>query len=179
MEIVETILTRRSIRAYDQKPIPEELLYKVLDVTRHAPSGSNREPTRLIVVKDLERRTTLSALCSHQSFIAQAPVVIVAVGKVFSSNRGGYMGNFSNLLDGAIVLDHLTLIARSEGLGTCWIGSFDNDRIKRFLQIPEGWQIIGLTPLGYPNTERSFKPTDKRMPLEQFVMEERWIGEEK
>lgn len=174
METIEAILTRRSVRAYNQKQIPDSVLHTVLDVTRYAPSGSNREPTRLIVVKAPDRRTTLATLCSSQSFMAQAPVIIVAVGKVFSSNRGGYMGDFSNLIDGAIILDHLTLVARDEGLGTCWIGSFDNDRIKDFLHIPEGWQIIGLTPLGYPASDKTFKPTDKRMPLEQFIMEEQW-----
>ena len=174
METTETILTRRSIRAYDPKPIAEPLLQKVLDVTRHAPSGSNREPTRLMVVRDEKRRNQLAKLCSNQSFIAQAPVVIVVVGKVFSYNRGGYMGEYSTLVDGSIMLDHLTLIARSEGLGTCWIGAFDNSAIKTYLGIPEKWQVVGLTPLGYPAEEHAFTTTDRRMPLEQLVMEERW-----
>lgn len=174
MEIMETILTRRSIRAYDPRPIAPEVLHTVLDATRFAPSGSNREPTRLIVVKDQKRRTKLAELCSNQRFLAQAPVVIVVVTKILSSNRGGYMGAFSNLVDGSIVLDHLTLIARSEGLGTCWIGSFDNAAIKRFLQIPDTHQVIGLTPLGYPEDAHAFKTTDKRLPLDRFVMEETW-----
>jgi nitroreductase len=174
VDTIETMLTRRSVRVYDPRPIEESVLHTVLDVTRHAPSGSNREPTRLVVVKDGRRREALSEYCANQKFISQAPVVIAVVGKTIAYNRGGYMGENSTLVDGSIVLDHLTLVARSLGLGTCWIGAFDNAKVKAYLEIPEGWNVVGLTPLGYPADPGVFKETDRRMSLEQFVMAEKW-----
>lgn len=71
------------------------------------------------------------------------------------------------------MLDHLTLVARAYGLGTCWIGSFDNSAIKTFLEVPEDWNVLGLTPLGYPKGD-VFKQSENRIPLSDFVMEERW-----
>lgn len=173
MELVDAILTRRSVRSYDARPIPPSTLQKILDVTRHAPSGSNREPTRLIVVQEEKRRRELATLCSHQKFVGDAPIVIAVVVKTIAYNRGNYMGSCSSLVDGAIILDHLTLVARDCGLGTCWIGSFDNERIKQFLVVPEDWNILGLTPLGYP-TKDVFKTSDNRIGLAEFVMEEQW-----
>src|SRR5690554_1522572 len=105
MELIDTILTRRSVRAYDSKPIPRTMLDTILDVTRHAPSGSNREPTRLVVVSQESRRRDLAALCSNQTFIADAPVVIAVVVKTIAYNRGNYMGSCSSLVDGAIMLE--------------------------------------------------------------------------
>jgi nitroreductase len=174
MELMETILTRRSIRSYDERPIPEDILKQVLDAARNAPSGSNREPTRLVVVQDAQRRDALAQLCSHQKFVGQAPVVVAVVVKSIAWNRGNFMGEYSSLVDGAIVLDHLTLAARNFDLGTCWIGAFDNDQVKDFLQIPEGWNVVGLTPIGYPAKVHAFTTTDKRMAYHDFVMQEQW-----
>ena len=152
MELFDVISTRRSVRSYADTPIPKEILHKVLDAARLAPSGSNRQPTRLIVILDQARINALVPMCSNQTFIAQAPVLIVGVGKSLPNNRGGYMGSYGMLVDAAIVMDHLTLAARAEGLGTCWIGAFDYKPIKAFLKIPEDWNVVALTPIGYPQT---------------------------
>ena len=173
METRDAILTRRSVRTYASRPIPDAVLTDIFDVTRQAPSGSNREPTRLVIVKQPERKSELAKLCSNQSFIAQAPIVVAVVVKTLSYNRGNYMGTSSSLVDGAIILDHLTLIARDYGLGTCWIGAFDNFEVKQFLGIPDDWNVVGLTPVGYPSKD-VFEPTAKRMPLEEFIKEEQW-----
>ena len=174
MELVDAVVTRRSVREYDPRPIDEKDLTTILDVTRFAPSGSNREPTRLIVIRDPQRRKSLAQLCSGQKFVGEAPIIIAVVIKTIDANRGNYMGSSSSLVDGAIVLDHLTLIARSFNLGTCWIGAFDNAQVKQFLGIPDDWNVVGLTPLGYPKTDHAFSTTTRRMPLSDFVMEERW-----
>lgn len=173
MDFFNVIKTRRSIRSYKPDPIPGHLLDRVLDAARVAPSGSNRQPTRLIVIKNRERRESLIPMCNGQKFIAQAPVLIAACGNEIRTNRGGYMGKYSVLLDVAIAMDHLTLAARAVGLGTCWIGSFSNADIKTYLNIPEDVQVVALTPLGYPS-EKSFSEITNRMPLEQVVCEETW-----
>ncbi len=173
MDFYYVLKTRRSVRKYRSDPIPKDVLDRVLDAARRAPSGSNRQPTRYVLVEDQEARKRLAELCHNQHFIAEAPVVVVACGGEIPSNRGGYMGRYSMLVDVAIAVDHLTLAARAEGLGTCWIGAFDNAAIKDFLDAPEEVQVVALTPLGYPQDD-PFKETKDRLPLSELICKERW-----
>ena len=173
MEFYNVIKTRRSVRAYKPDPIPDDVFKRVMNAARIAPSGSNRQPSRYIVVKDEAQKQALIPLCNGQRFIAQAPIIIVACGREIQTNRGGYMGKLSVILDVGIAVDHLTLAARAEGLGTCWIGSFKNDEIKEFLNIPESFQVVALTPLGYPDGNPFVEITDRK-PLEQIICDDTW-----
>jgi nitroreductase len=173
MEFYEVITTRRSVRAYSDRAIPEDVLTRVLNAARIAPSGSNRQPTRLILVRDAADRQALVPLCHGQKFVAEAPIVIVACGKDIKYNRGGYMGGMAMIVDVSIAVDHLTLAARAEGLGTCWIGSFDNDAVKKHLGIPADHNVVALTPLGYPKGD-AFTETTDRLPLDKLVCEKKW-----
>ena len=173
MDFYEAIKTRRSVRSYKPDPVPEDVLKRILNAARIAPSGGNRQPTRLIVVRDDHRKDALIPLCNGQKFIAQAPVILVACGWEIPTNRGGYMGKLSMLMDVAIAVDHLTLAARAEGIGTCWIGSFDNSGIKQFLDVPDNYQVVALIPLGYSVGE-PFQEITNRMPMEQSVCNEEW-----
>lgn len=173
MDFYEVIRTRRSVRSFRPDPVPADILERVLDAARIAPSGSNRQPWTFVLVRDPDRKKTLAHLCNDQGFIATAPVVIVGCGRDIRYNRGGYMGPCSMLVDVAIAMDHLVLAARAEGLGACWIGSFDNSAIKRFLGIPDDVQVVALTPLGYPQGN-PFEPTASRHPLGEIVREEQW-----
>jgi nitroreductase len=175
VDIYEIIRTRRSIRAYRPGPIPQEVLTRVLEAARIAPSGSNRQPTRLIVVTDPEARQKLVSLCHDQAFIAAAPVVVCAVGRNLHYNRGEWMGDCAMIVDVTIAVDHLTLAARAEGLGTCWIGSFSNTKLKEFLKLPDDVNVVALTPLGYPEGDLFTEPQG-RIPFGEFVMWERWEG---
>lgn len=174
MDFYQVIKTRRSVRAYRNTEVPEQVLKSVLNAARIAPSGNNRQPWKFIVVKDEEKIKKLAQLCHHQSFIAQAPVVIAGCGRNIHYNRGEWMGDYSFIVDVAIAFDHLTLAARAEGLGTCWIGSFDNQKIKKYLGIPDDYNVIALTPLGYPESETVFCETNDRLPLEEIVFYEEW-----
>ncbi|MCS7120921.1 MAG: nitroreductase family protein [Nitrososphaerota archaeon] len=168
MDFYEVIRTRRSIRSYRPDPVPEEVLNRVLEAARIAPSGSNRQPLKLIVVKDETLRRRLAAACHNQWFIAEAPIVIVACGFNIHWNRGGYMGDLSMLVDVSIAFTHLILAARAEGLGTCWIGAFDNEEVKKILRIPKDVNVVALTPLGYPKDE-GFGEPGPRKPLSELV----------
>ncbi|MCM8759710.1 MAG: nitroreductase family protein [Candidatus Omnitrophica bacterium] len=174
MDFYQVIKTRRSVRSYKKKEIPQDVLERVLDAARIAPSGSNRQPWKFIVVRDEQRIKKLAQLCHNQSFIAQAPVVIAGCGRNIHYNRGGWMGDYSVIVDVAIAFDHLTLAARAEGLGTCWIGSFDNEEIKKYLGIPEDYNVVALTPLGYPESDKVFCETIDRLPLEEIIFYEAW-----
>ncbi len=173
MEFYETARTRRSVRKYRSESVPQEVLTRVLDAARIAPSGSNRQPTRFIVVSQEETKSKLIPMCHNQAFIATAPIIIVACGRDIKYNRGEWMGRYSMIVDVAIAVDHLTLAARAEGLGTCWIGSFNNDQLKEFFSLPDDVDVVALTPLGYPEGE-AFSDPEGRIPLEEFVMWEHW-----
>ena len=173
MEFYDVIKTRRSVRSYKPDPIPEEVLNRVLDAARIAPSGSNRQPWKFIVVKDEETKKKLIPACHNQSWIAEAPVIIVACAQELGYNRGGYMGSLSMVMDVTIAMTHLILAARAEGLGTCWIGAFNNDELKKVLDIPPEYNVVAITPLGYPKGE-AFTSSMSRKSLEEIVCYEKF-----
>jgi len=126
-------------------------------------------------VKDDQLKKDLVPLCGNQSFIAEAPIVVVACGRNIHYDRGKYMGDMSMLVDVAIAVTHLTLAARDEGLGTCWIGMFDNKAIKELLQIPEDVNVVALIPLGYPKG-KVFSEPGLRKSLNEIVYLDRYEG---
>lgn len=168
MDFYEVIRTRRSIRSYKPDQIPDGVLDRVLGAVRIAPSGSNRQPWKFIVVKDSELKKRLVVACNGQDFIAEVPVVIVACGYNINWNRGGYMGDMSMLVDVSIAFTHLILAARTEGLGTCWIGSFNNEEVKKILGIPKDVNVVAITPLGYP-LDKGFSEPGPRKPMSEVV----------
>ncbi len=164
MEVFEAILNRRSVRKYKPDLIPDDTLNKVLDVMRQAPSAANRQPERFIIVKDPRVRKAMVTECGGQEFLAQAPVVVVACGMESEAWHGvGGNRSVSALdIDAAIALDHLTLAAVSEGLGTCWVAAFKEESFKKLLKIPENVRIICLTPLGYPQDPKMNHPLENK-----------------
>jgi nitroreductase len=141
MDVFEAIQKRRSIRAYESTPVPREKLEKILEAARLAPSASNIQPWHFIVVTDSEKRKTLSR-GRYAKFLKKSPVVIVGCGDQKASPKW-YM------VDVAIAMQNMVLTATSEGLGTCWVGSFDEDEVKRLLKIPENFRVVALLAVGY------------------------------
>lgn len=162
MEFYHVIRTRRSVRSYRKDPIPEDVLNRVLEAARVAPSGSNRQPWKFILVEDEKLKRKMIPACNNQKFVAEAPTVVVACGQRLHTNRGGYMGEMSVLLDVAIAFTHLILAGRAEGLGTCWIGAFKNDEIKKLLKVPDKYEVVAVTPLGYPSLDVFTEPTNRK-----------------
>src|SRR5512143_3549214 len=119
MDVMEAIRIRRSVRKYQSTPIPADVMNRMLDALRLAPSACNYQPWRFIVVNDVIQRERLVAACRNQTFIGQAPVVIVGCG--FPAKAYQRMGGAGNSvdIDLAIAFDHLTLAAAEAGLGTC------------------------------------------------------------
>lgn len=144
MDVFEAIRTRRSIRKFRPKPIPDEKLEMILEAGRLAPSAGNRQPWRFVVVKDPERKRALAKAADNQMFIADASVIIVALGDPEASPRWFRQ-------DPMIAVEHMVLAATALGYGTCWIGAFSEDRVKRILRIPEGLKVITLLPIGFPD----------------------------
>jgi len=164
MELKEAIRKRQSIRDYDDKPVPEEKLKSVLEAARLAPSANNRQPWRFVVVKERKRRQELAQAANGQTFISEAPIVIAAV----ATNVEHIMtcGVPSYAVDLAIAVDHITLAAVDEELGTCWIGAFSQQRVREILGIPAKYRVVTLLPLGFPKREKEIKV---RKALEEIV----------
>jgi nitroreductase len=119
---------------------------------RFAPSACNFQPWRFILVVDPHLRKELAQAAMGQLWMAEAPVTVVACG--FPDQAYKRMGGCGNSVDVdvAIAIDHLTLAAVAEGLGTCWIGAFDEGRVKKLLGVPEAVKVVAMTPLGYPRS---------------------------
>lgn len=164
MELMEALKARQSVRSYEAKPIPEEKLSKILEAARLSPSAGNRQGRKFVVVKDRGKREQLARAANHQSFIAEAPVVIAAVATLPRYTMS--CGIPAYTVDVAIAVDHMTLAAADEGLGTCWIGAFSQERVREILDVPEKYVVVTLLPVGYPRTEKLMK---SRKPLKEIV----------
>ncbi|MCX8036486.1 MAG: nitroreductase family protein [Candidatus Sumerlaeia bacterium] len=176
MDVMQAIRIRRSVRSYQETPIPTDLLDRLLDALRLAPSACNYQPWRFIVVTNRETRTRLAAACRNQNFIAQAPVIIVGCG--FPAKAYQRMGGSGNSvdIDVAIAFDHLMLAAAEAGLGTCWIGAFEEKAVKEILGVPDEAKVVALTPLGYPTEPGLLHPVEenRRLARTQVIAFERF-----
>jgi nitroreductase len=170
MNVIDAIKTRKSVREYAETPIEEETLRAVLDAGRLAPSASNRQEWRFIVVRDEATRKQLAAAANGQTFVGEAPAIIVACAE--STDHIMPCGQPSYPIDVAITLDHIALAAVELGLGTCWIGAFDENQVKRILNVPRGVRVVELMPIGYPRDSSMKAKT--RLALDAIVKHERW-----
>ncbi len=169
MDVMEAIRKRRSIRSYQSREVEAEKLNAVLEAGRLAPSAHNGQEWKFVVVKDESLRKKLSEAAKGQKFVAEAPVVIAACAveteKVMSCGQRAYP------IDLAIAVDHMTLKAVEEGLGTCWVGAFFEDRVKPVLGIPDDVRVVILLPLGYPAGVRA---DYSRKPMDEIVCYDTW-----
>jgi nitroreductase len=168
MEFEELIKHRYSVRAYQDRPVEKELLERVLEAARLAPTAANRQPFQLVVVHTRGREQELKPI-HHRQWFLQAPLLIFACGipaQAWQHNNGkSYLD-----VDIAIVMDHLTLAAANLGLGTCWMASFDFQEVRRILEVPDEVEPLVMTPLGYPADQPQIK---ERKPLSELVRYER------
>lgn len=186
MDLFEAVKTRRSTRKHLNKPVEDEKLQAVLEAARMAPSWANRQCWRMVVVKDKTMREKVSELSYVESYfapkgfksnpskkaLAEAPVVIVLCAD--PSQSGVIWEQNYYLVDAGIASENLMLAARGQGLGTVFVGVFDEERLKGLLGIPASIRIVGLFPLGYPVEEKKEGPA--RKPLEEICFSEKWGG---
>jgi nitroreductase len=170
MNIYEAIKMRKSVRAFKNENVPDNVLTRILDAVRLAPSANNSQEWRFVVVRDPKTRRAIAQAACRQTFVGEAPVVLACCAK--DNRHVMTCGQQSYPIDAAIAIDHLTLCAAAEGLGTCWIGAFYEDEVKQILGIPPAIRVVALLPLGYPQDP---KPVRKlRLSLERIVSYERW-----
>jgi nitroreductase len=164
MDTIETIMNRRSVRKFQSKPVSDEDLKTIIEAGRQAPSAANRQPWHFVVVKNEDQREKLAEACSGQTWLAGAAVIIAGVGKP-AVNEKWYP------VDVAIAMQNMILAAMSLGYGTCWIGAFDQERVKSVLGIPEDLTVVALTPIGVPDDRPEARP---RQPLSDFASLDRY-----
>jgi nitroreductase len=164
MDVFTAISQRWSVRSYKATDVEEEKLNRILEAVRLSPSSSNRQEWKFIVVKDREMRKKLADAAFGQSFIAKAPVVIVACGTESKSVMA--CGQPAHTVDVSIACAYMILQAYELGLGTCWVGAFNEGEVKKILKVPERVRVVAMTPVGYPD-ELPSKKSRKR--LDQIV----------
>ena len=174
MELEQVILTRHSVRKFQDKPVEREKINACLEAARLAPSACNSQPWHFIVIDDPHVKETFckevfSGVYAITKWAAHAPVLVAAV-----SDKGNFtsrVGNFFRrtefyLVDHGIACEHLVLRAWDLGLGTCWIGWLDSNKAEKFFNLPKGKKIEHLIALGYPAENPQGHP---RKPLEEIV----------
>jgi nitroreductase len=153
MEFYEVIRKRKSVRKYKTDPIPDDVLNNILEAGRIAPSAKNIQPWHFILIKDPPTKKKIAEASHGQHWMANADVILCgcALEKNAWDRMGGYMSAFP--VDLAITMDHMILAAANEGLGTCWIGAFDEKTVKDILGVPDDVRIVAMTPIGYAAEE--------------------------
>jgi nitroreductase len=166
MDFGELIAKRYSVRAYKPDPVPEELLGKVLEAARLAPTAANRQPFQVYLVSTAGREEELRKVYQRHWF-TQAPLVLcVCTLPAQAWVRVKFDGKCYADVDAAIVMDHMILAAVAAGLGTCWIADFNPVAARDALRLPEGVEPVLFTPLGFP----AYKPKPKeRKPLAELI----------
>lgn len=168
MDVMEAIRTRRSIRKFSGRPIEEEKLNLVLEAGRLSPSAANAQNWRFIVVRDKEKLQKLMEAADGQPSVGEAPCAIVACG---TKRRMMDCGQPTDTVDCSIAMSYMMLEAHALGLGTCWLGHFYADKVKKALHIPEDVSVITFTPIGYPAEEPAARP---RKDFKEIVGYERY-----
>ena len=144
------IQSRKSIRKYSQKHIPENELKEILKTGFSAPSGGNMQPWRVVVVKDKVRKDQLATAAYGQSFIAEAPVLLVVCAVPYESaekykERGATL---YALQDTAALTQNILLASHALGYATCWIGAFNEDEVSKIIKVPVGMRPVSMIPIG-------------------------------
>lgn len=184
MDLFEAIKTRRSVRSFTEQPVEEERLEMILEAVRMAPSWANMQCWRLVVVKDSSTKKKISELSYVESFfapkgyktnpamkaLAEAPVVIVACA---DPNKSGELwGQSFYTVDMGIASQNLMLAAHALGLGSVYVGVYQEDELKNLLDIPPNIRVVGLFPVGYPKEVKKEGPP--RKPVSEFVFYGKW-----
>lgn len=173
MDLLEAIRNRRSIRKFLSQPVETEKVTEILEAGRLAPSWKNMQCWRFLVLTSQKKKEALLSAFPEENpaikSLTQAPVVIVVCANPLES--GIESGKEYYMADAAIAFEHICLAAFAQGLGTCWMGWFDENNLKQALGIPNDIRVVGLTPLGYPDQDPKPRP---RKELSQLAYNEVW-----
>lgn len=170
MNFFELIESRRSVRAYSPAPIEPEKLHAILEAANRAPSAGNLQAYEIYLVRDAAVRRLLARAALDQFFLAQAPVVLVFCTHARrSAERYGRRGaELYALQDATVACTFAMLAAAAQGLGTVWVGAFDEEAVRRAIGAPEAHRPVAILPVGYPAEQPQATP---RRSLSELVHE--------
>lgn len=165
--VIDVIKSRRTIRNFEDKDVPKSVLEKILDTARWAPSGSNAQEWRFIVITDKKLLKALKMF--SPGWLGQAPAaIVVCADKAWAYRVAGKLGRDKMyLVDVGIVIQTIALTAHSLGLGTNIIMSFSPEAVKELLKLPNNWEVIAIIALGYP---KEIPKPPPRLPLSKLVI---------
>lgn len=165
---------RGMIRSYKSEPVPEEKIQRLLQYAVRAPSAGNLQPWEFVVVKSPEARAKLTQAATNQTSVATAPVTIVTCADIqrMGSEYGG-RGSFFSLVDTSFASLLILLGAVEQGLGACFVGSYNPEEVAKVLALPAHVRPVGLITIGYP-AEQPQKPKTKKIPLSKLVHVDTW-----
>jgi len=172
MELSEAIKKRRSIRAYKTQDVPEEVVEKLIEAASYAPSAGNIQPWKFVVARKADTKKKL-VQAANQAFVGKAPVVIVVCANEQRAEMGyGFRGKTLYCIqDTAAATQNILLTAYSLGLGTCWIGAFNEEQARKAVNAPEEMRAVAIIPIGYPDeapAQRNRRPLSQIMHYESF-----------
>ena len=168
MKVIEVIQKRYSCRAYIDKPVEQDKLDQIFEAARQAPSAKNLQDWRFVVVTDKEIKQQIAGCTNHQDTFGLAGAIIAACSVCKEVMKCGQQ---IAPIDVSIALEHIALMATELDLATCWIGSFDAEKVKQIQAIPKDVAIIELMALGYPaNGSRQ----TTREPMKSIVCRDKW-----
>jgi nitroreductase len=169
LAVLDVVKKRASTRRYRDRPIPERVLLSILEAARLAQSADNRQPWQFIVTTDPANKVRLVQAADNQSFVREAAAVIVCLADPDESAKVGPFEGF--LIDLAIAIENMALTAWDLGIGSCWIGAFDEEKVKELFDVPDNLRVVSLLTLGYPDE----KPGAKyRKRLDEIVHYEKY-----
>jgi len=169
MEFYDLIRSRESVRNYDpNRPVAKEILKRILEAGRLAPSACNIQPYKFLVISSSEKLEKVRA-CYNRNWFKEAPHILIVIGLRNQAWDRNYDGYNSIESDVAIALTHIILAAENEGVGTCWIAAYNPEILKEALNINKNQLIFGITPLGYPKPGFIKTSNKKRKTLEDIV----------
>ena len=160
---------RRSIRGFKNKDVTKEQLMKLIDAAQSAPSGGNCQPWHFYIIKDKKVQAEIKEKSCRQDWILTAPAfIVVCTESERSSERYGERGrDLYSIQDTAAAIQNILLCAVSMGLGTCWCGAFDEEKLSEVLNLQKDFRPIAIIPVGYPSND-SYPPQNRR-PIEEIV----------
>jgi nitroreductase len=173
LDIQEAINRRRSIRSFTGDDISEETLRQIIEAGTLAPSAGNCQPWEFIIVRDKTTKQKLAEAALGQRFVSQATVVVVVCANIKrSTNRYGSRGqDLYCIQDTAAAIENILLMAVSKGLGTCWVGAFNEVLAKEALELPVDIRPVAILPLGHP-AETPQMP--RRRSYKEVIHHEKW-----
>ncbi len=184
MEFDEVIISRKSVRSFQDKEISEEILNTMMEAARLSPSFQNRQCWRFIVVKNkkiIKNLALRSGIISKVNFfIKDAPVVIIACADPAKSGTINNQNYY--LVDTAIAFQQMMLSAWNHGIGSCWLAAFNERYVREILEIPQNIRIVALSPFGYPKEKKSlyekavkvFAQSKKRNEFNNIICHDKW-----